>query len=194
MWLIFRSHFKVFKQDKICSSKFNNNAEITSSFLLLFIIFYYIFLFLHVTTNWCSQILYEVLKHFCYLFFYYSIFYDFYNVYLVCVWKKKVMVERWNEWISRFKSKYEMCCVGVTLIKYVHVVLFILCMICIDRELEKKIEFYAEWMNFPDLSEYWLNVNILSLLGMNLSIILYNITPDGFKSHIEHLYWTRKSK
>jgi hypothetical protein len=46
----------------------------------------------------------------------------FYNVYLVCVWKKKVMVERWNEWISRFKSKYEMCCVGVTYIKYVHVV------------------------------------------------------------------------
>lgn len=162
MWLIFRSHFKVFKQDKICSSKFNNNAEITSSFLLLFIIFYYIFLFLHVTTNWCSQILYEVLKHFCYLFFYYSIFYDFYNVYLVCVWKKKVMVERWNEWISRFKSKYEMCCVGVTLIKYVHVVLFILCMIYIDRELEKSVVSWRRKLNFM-LNEWifqiWVNID-----------------------------------
>lgn len=37
-----------------------------------------------------------------------------------------------------------MCCVGVTYIKYVHVVLFIVCMIYINRELEKKIEFYAE--------------------------------------------------
>lgn len=155
MWLIVRSHFKVFKQGKIYSSSSTIMLKLLLFFfyLLLFKFFYYIFLFVHVTTNWCSQILYEVLLN-IFVIFFYSIFYDFYNVYLVCVWKKKVMIERWNEWISRFKSKYEMFCLCVTFIRYVHAVLFILCLIYIDRELENKIVFYAEWKNFPDLSEY----------------------------------------